>query len=57
VSGQNQVGFGQESVRHFLTPEGVPTGSPFNLTYHFLVSWSPLMEVICAKFVPLCLDT
>ncbi|XP_059489517.1 tyrosine-protein phosphatase Lar-like isoform X2 [Neocloeon triangulifer] len=47
LAGQNQVGFGQESVRHFLTPEGVPTGAPFNLTYRFLtpdivsLSWEP----------------
>ncbi|CAB3376185.1 Hypothetical predicted protein [Cloeon dipterum] len=47
LAGQNVVGFGQESVRHFLTPEGVPTGSPFNLTHRFLtpdivsLSWHP----------------
>lgn len=35
VSGQNQVGFGQEAISYLETPEGPPTGSPTNLTYYF----------------------
>lgn len=39
VAGQNHVGFGQESIRPFLTPEGVPTGPPTNLSFHFQVNF------------------
>lgn len=35
ISGQNQVGFGQEATEYFLTPEGPPTGPPISVTYEF----------------------
>ncbi len=35
VSGQNQIGFGQEAISYLETPEGPPTGPPTNLTYYF----------------------
>ncbi|XP_050443629.1 tyrosine-protein phosphatase Lar isoform X3 [Adelges cooleyi] len=35
ISGQNQVGFGQEATEYFTTPEGPPTGPPTNVTYQF----------------------
>ncbi|KAF4525355.1 hypothetical protein B566_EDAN007837 [Ephemera danica] len=31
VSALNNVDYGQESIRHFRTPEGIPTGPPVNL--------------------------
>ena len=47
VAGQNTVGYGQETVKYLLTPEGPPTGPPINVTYHFQtpeivsVQWKP----------------
>ncbi|KAL1129262.1 hypothetical protein AAG570_013791 [Ranatra chinensis] len=47
VAGQNQIGFGQETIKYLLTPEGVPTGPPTNLSYHFqtpdvaCLTWDP----------------
>ncbi|KAK6630707.1 hypothetical protein RUM44_002876 [Polyplax serrata] len=47
ISGQNHVGFGQETVKYFLTPEGPPTGPPLNISYHFqtpdvvYITWLP----------------
>lgn len=35
ISGQNQVGFGQEATEYFNTPEGPPTGPPINVSYEF----------------------
>ncbi|XP_024937646.1 tyrosine-protein phosphatase Lar isoform X10 [Cephus cinctus] len=35
VAGQNKMGFGQEAVRYWFSPEGEPTGPPTNLSYHF----------------------
>jgi len=35
ISGQNQVGFGQEATEYFLTPEGPPTGPPISVSYEF----------------------
>ncbi|VVC24819.1 Hypothetical protein CINCED_3A017850 [Cinara cedri] len=35
ISGQNQVGFGQEATEYLTTPEGAPTGPPINVTYEF----------------------
>ncbi|KZC05677.1 Receptor-type tyrosine-protein phosphatase delta, partial [Dufourea novaeangliae] len=35
VAGQNEIGFGQETVRYWFSPEGEPTGSPTNLSYFF----------------------
>ena len=35
VSGINLVGAGQEAVKTYLTPEGVPTDSPKNITTRF----------------------
>ncbi|XP_023289127.1 tyrosine-protein phosphatase Lar isoform X2 [Orussus abietinus] len=35
VAGQNSIGFGQEAVQYWFSPEGKPTGPPTNLSYHF----------------------
>ncbi|XP_012542429.1 tyrosine-protein phosphatase Lar isoform X8 [Monomorium pharaonis] len=35
VAGKNEVGFGQETVRYWFSPEGEPTGPPTNLSYFF----------------------
>ncbi len=35
VSGVNKVGPGQEAIKMYLTPEGVPTDSPKNITTRF----------------------
>ncbi|XP_020288959.1 tyrosine-protein phosphatase Lar isoform X8 [Pseudomyrmex gracilis] len=35
VAGKNDVGFGQETVRFWFSPEGEPTGPPTNLSYFF----------------------
>ncbi|XP_076757588.1 tyrosine-protein phosphatase Lar isoform X5 [Xylocopa sonorina] len=35
VAGQNAIGFGQETVRFWFSPEGEPTGPPTNLSYFF----------------------
>lgn len=35
VSGQNQIGFGQEAISYLETPEGPPSGPPTNLNYSF----------------------
>lgn len=47
VAGQNAIGFGQETVRFWYSPEGEPTGPPTNLSYFFqtpdtvCVTWDP----------------
>ncbi|XP_015173423.1 PREDICTED: tyrosine-protein phosphatase Lar isoform X10 [Polistes dominula] len=35
VAGQNNVGYGQETVQYWSSPEGEPSGSPTNLSYFF----------------------
>ncbi|XP_043504845.1 tyrosine-protein phosphatase Lar isoform X11 [Polistes fuscatus] len=35
VSGQNSIGYGQETVLYWSSPEGEPSGSPTNLSYFF----------------------
>ncbi|XP_011267773.1 tyrosine-protein phosphatase Lar isoform X6 [Camponotus floridanus] len=35
VAGKNNIGFGQETVRYWFSPEGEPTGPPTNLSYFF----------------------
>ncbi|XP_076293559.1 tyrosine-protein phosphatase Lar isoform X3 [Lasioglossum baleicum] len=35
VAGQNEIGFGQETVRYWFSPEGEPKGAPTNLSYFF----------------------
>ncbi|XP_076161482.1 tyrosine-protein phosphatase Lar isoform X5 [Ptiloglossa arizonensis] len=35
VAGQNEIGFGQETVQYWSSPEEKPTGSPTNLSYFF----------------------
>lgn len=47
VSGQNQVGFGQEAFAYFETPEGPPTGPPMNLTLYFQTP-----DVVCIQWNP-----
>lgn len=51
VAGQNHIGFGQETIKYLLTPEGPPSGPPTNITHHFQtpdvvsVTWDvPLVE-------------
>ncbi|XP_043676311.1 tyrosine-protein phosphatase Lar isoform X11 [Vespula pensylvanica] len=35
VAGQNSIGYGQETVQYWSSPEGEPSGSPTNLSYFF----------------------
>ncbi|XP_014472439.1 PREDICTED: tyrosine-protein phosphatase Lar isoform X4 [Dinoponera quadriceps] len=35
VAGKNNIGYGQETVRYWFSPEGEPTGPPTNLSYFF----------------------
>lgn len=35
VTGRNKVGYGQEAVFYWSSPEGKPTGPPTNLSYYF----------------------
>ncbi|XP_032669118.1 tyrosine-protein phosphatase Lar isoform X5 [Odontomachus brunneus] len=35
VAGKNSIGYGQETVRYWFSPEGEPTGPPTNLSYFF----------------------
>jgi len=35
VAGVNIVGAGQEAIKTYLTPEGVPTDSPKNITTRY----------------------
>jgi len=35
VAGVNNVGPGQETIKYYLTPEGVPTDAPKNITWRF----------------------
>ncbi|XP_045536160.1 tyrosine-protein phosphatase Lar isoform X2 [Papilio machaon] len=47
LAGRNHIGYGQENIKYWLTPEGVPKGPPTNVTYHFQtpdiisVTWEP----------------
>lgn len=45
VSGQNQIGFGQEAISYFETPEGPPTGPPTNVTHYFQTP-----DVVCIQW-------
>ncbi|XP_017884553.1 tyrosine-protein phosphatase Lar isoform X9 [Ceratina calcarata] len=50
IAGQNSIGFGQETIRYWFSPEGEPTGPPTNLSYFFqtpdtvCVTWDPPMR-------------
>lgn len=35
VAGKNHIGFGQETVRYWFSPEDAPSGPPSNLSFHF----------------------
>ena len=35
LAGLNHVGVGQETIKYIHTPEGIPTGPPINISYHF----------------------
>jgi receptor-type tyrosine-protein phosphatase F len=47
VSGSNHVGYGQEAVKYYTTPEGAPTGPPTNISHRFqtadvvAITWDP----------------
>ncbi|XP_051170943.1 tyrosine-protein phosphatase Lar isoform X3 [Leptopilina boulardi] len=51
VAGKNHIGFGQEAVQYWASPESEPSGPPTNLSFHFqtpdtvCVTWSePLQQ-------------
>lgn len=51
VAGMNHIGIGQETVKYLQTPEGTPTGPPFNVSVRFqtpdvvCITWdSPIRE-------------
>lgn len=49
IAGQNHIGFGQESIKYLLTPEGPPSGPPTNISYHFQTP-----DVVCVTWdIPL----
>ncbi|XP_055295997.1 tyrosine-protein phosphatase Lar isoform X4 [Sitodiplosis mosellana] len=47
VAGMNHIGIGQETVKYLETPEGVPNGSPANISVRFqtpdvlCITWDP----------------
>ncbi|CAH1716486.1 unnamed protein product [Chironomus riparius] len=47
IAGTNHIGIGQEAVKYYTTPEGLPTGTPTNITHRFqtpdvlCISWDP----------------
>ncbi|GFQ81296.1 tyrosine-protein phosphatase Lar [Trichonephila clavata] len=47
LSGRNALGWGQESIAHLDTPEGVPTAPPQNMSHNLqspttvVISWDP----------------
>lgn len=47
VSGSNHIGYGQEAVKYYTTPEGPPSGPPTNISHRFqtadvvAVTWDP----------------
>lgn len=45
IAGQNNIGFGQETIKYLLTPEGAPTGPPTNLSHHFQTP-----DVVCVTW-------
>ncbi|XP_047993091.1 tyrosine-protein phosphatase Lar isoform X5 [Leguminivora glycinivorella] len=47
IAGRNHIGIGQETIKYWLTPEGVPKGPPANVTYHFQTP-----DVICVTWDP-----
>lgn len=47
LSGLNHVGVGQETVKYIHTPEGIPTGPPTNISYHFQTP-----DVVCIMWNP-----
>ncbi|XP_059221333.1 tyrosine-protein phosphatase Lar isoform X5 [Stomoxys calcitrans] len=47
VAGSNHIGIGQETVKIFQTPEGVPSGPPSNITIRFQTP-----DVVCVTWEP-----
>lgn len=47
VAGSNHIGIGQETVKIFQTPEGVPSGPPSNITVRFQTP-----DVVCVTWEP-----
>jgi len=50
LAGKNAIGWGQESINIFETPEGLPSNSPQNLTYKLqsptivVINWDPPLQ-------------
>ncbi|XP_037883994.1 tyrosine-protein phosphatase Lar isoform X4 [Glossina fuscipes] len=47
IAGSNHIGIGQETVKIFQTPEGVPGGPPSNITVRFQTP-----DVVCVTWEP-----
>ncbi|KAM7354359.1 tyrosine-protein phosphatase Lar isoform 3-T7 [Cochliomyia hominivorax] len=47
VAGSNHIGIGQETVKNFQTPEGIPGGPPSNITVRFQTP-----DVVCVTWEP-----
>ncbi|XP_073974776.1 tyrosine-protein phosphatase Lar isoform X4 [Rhodnius prolixus] len=47
VAGQNHIGFGQETIKYLLTPEGMPAAPPANITHRFQTP-----DVVCIQWDP-----
>ncbi|KAG8254778.1 hypothetical protein J6590_005343 [Homalodisca vitripennis] len=45
IAGQNNIGYGQETIKYLLTPEGPPTGPPANLSHRFQTP-----DVVCVTW-------
>jgi len=49
VAASNHIGYGQEAVKYFTTPEGAPTGPPMQISHRFqtsdvvAITWEPPM--------------
>jgi receptor-type tyrosine-protein phosphatase F len=47
LAGANLIGIGQEAVKYYMTPEGVPTAPPTNITHRFQTP-----DIICITWDP-----
>lgn len=47
VAASNHIGYGQEAVKYYMTPEGPPSGPPTNISHQFqtadvvAITWDP----------------
>lgn len=47
IAGTNHIGIGQETVKYLTTPEGIPTGPPWNISVRFQTP-----DIVCITWEP-----